>query len=87
MYVKPAARTVEGMTLVVRDPDLKDFLPPEGRDVPETMYWQRRLIEGDVVRAEPPSEPMFIDSDGQVHPVSAIEKASVHAIETGCADA
>ncbi|WP_295541080.1 DUF2635 domain-containing protein [uncultured Pseudacidovorax sp.] len=35
--------------LVVIDPDLKDRLPPEGRDVPDNDYWQRRLRDGDVV--------------------------------------
>ncbi|QNK65759.1 DUF2635 domain-containing protein [Variovorax sp. PAMC26660] len=54
MYVKAAP----GMKC--RDPDLKDLLPDEGRDVPDTDYWQRRLRDGDVVPAEPPaaaSEP------------------------------
>ncbi len=48
MYVKPAP----GMQ--IRDPDLKDLIPAEGREVPETMYWQCRLRDGDVVPAEPP---------------------------------
>ncbi|MGJ7611151.1 MULTISPECIES: DUF2635 domain-containing protein [unclassified Variovorax] len=48
MYVKAAP----GMK--VRDADLKDLLPDEGRDVPETDYWQRRLRDGDVVLADPP---------------------------------
>lgn len=43
MYVKPAAG------LVIRDPDLKDMLPEEGREVPETGYWNRRVRDGDVV--------------------------------------
>lgn len=54
MYVKPAPRQIEGMPLVVRDPDFKDLLPPEGRDVPESDYWQRRLRDGDVVLADAP---------------------------------
>jgi hypothetical protein len=57
MFVKPADRQVEGMPLVVRDPDLRDFLPPEGREVPDSMYWHRRLIDGDVVLATPPEAP------------------------------
>lgn len=56
MYVKAAPRLINGEPLVVRDPDLKDHLPPEGRDVPETDYWLRRLREGDAVLTEPPSE-------------------------------
>lgn len=63
MFVKPAARTVEGAPLVVRDPDLRDLLPAEGRDVPETQYWQRRLMEGDVVLAEPPKAPVVAAHD------------------------
>lgn len=57
MYVKPAERQVEGMPLVVRDPDLKDLLPAEGRDVPETPYWRRRVIDGDVVLSAAPEAP------------------------------
>lgn len=47
MYVQPAPG------LVIRDPDLLDFLPAEGRDVPETDYWSRRVRDGDVVLAKP----------------------------------
>lgn len=44
MLVKPAPG------LKIRDPDLKDLIPDEGRDVPETsLYWHRRLRDGDVV--------------------------------------
>ncbi|MBX6382081.1 MAG: DUF2635 domain-containing protein [Microbispora sp.] len=49
MYVKPAPG------LAVRDPDLRDFLPPEGREVPENTYWAARLRDGDVLAAEPPT--------------------------------
>lgn len=42
MFVKPAAG------LRVRDPVKKDFLPDEGREVADSLYWQRRLIDGDV---------------------------------------
>lgn len=50
MYVKPAPG------LVIRDPDLKDLLPEEGREVPETDYWHRRVRDGDVVQ-EAPAKP------------------------------
>lgn len=43
MLVKPAKG------LAVRDPMLLDLLPPEGRDVPDTDYWHRRLRDGDVI--------------------------------------
>ena len=48
MYVKPASG------LKIRDPDLKDFLPEEGREVPGTGYWVRRVRDGDVLIATPP---------------------------------
>lgn len=50
MFVKPAA----GM--VIPDPDRNDVLPAEGRDVPSSDFWMRRLRDGDVVTAEPAHE-------------------------------
>jgi hypothetical protein len=51
MFVKPA------QGLVVRDPDLKDLLPAEGRHVSDdSMFWHRRLRDKDVELAEPPAE-------------------------------
>lgn len=50
MFVKPAPG------LLIRDPDLKDFLPAEGRDVPETPYWTRLLhVYRDVVPVDLPA--------------------------------
>jgi hypothetical protein len=44
MLVKPAPG------LKIRDPELKDLLPEEGREVSnDNMYWHRRLRDGDVV--------------------------------------
>lgn len=43
MKVKPA------QGIKIRDPDLKDFLPEEGRDVPDSPFWHRRVRDGDVV--------------------------------------
>lgn len=50
MLVKPAP----GLT--IRDPDLFDFLPADGREVPDTDYWNRRLRDGDVVLAAAPTQ-------------------------------
>lgn len=51
MFVKPAPG------LVVRDPDLKDLIPAEGRHVSDdSMFWHRRLRDKDVVLAKPPAE-------------------------------
>lgn len=38
-------------------PDLvhDDFLPPEGREVPWSTYWQRRIDKGDVIAREVPA--------------------------------
>lgn len=44
MRIKPAR---EG--LIVLDPATYFPLPAEGAEVPETSYWQRRLLDGDVV--------------------------------------
>lgn len=43
MFVRPA----EG--LQVRDPATKRHIPVEGKEVPESSYWLRRLKCGDVV--------------------------------------
>lgn len=43
MQVKP----VSGRQ--VPDPEKGGFLPPEGRAVTATIYWLRRLADGDVV--------------------------------------
>jgi hypothetical protein len=47
MFVKP----VENRQ--VPDPVRGDTLPPEGREVEPIQYWQRRLVDGDVVEAAP----------------------------------
>ncbi len=47
MFVKPT----EGRS--VADPARGDTLPPEGREVEPTQYWQRRLNDGDVVESTP----------------------------------
>ncbi len=50
MFVKPAP----GIT--VPDPERGGALPPEGRNVEPTQYWQRRIADGDVVEAVPQPE-------------------------------
>jgi hypothetical protein len=46
MHVTPA------LGLSVRDPELMDLLPAEGREVPNNYYWNRRLRDGDVVSSD-----------------------------------
>lgn len=55
MYVKAAPG------LVIRDPDLKDLLPTEGRNVPDSPYWQRLERDGDVVLSQPNTEVQEAD--------------------------
>lgn len=43
MYVTPAPG------LKIPDPDLQDYLPDNGREVPDTPYWQRRILDRDVL--------------------------------------
>ena len=43
MFIKPFPG------LSIRDPDRGDRVPAEGRDVPESAYWRRRLAERSVV--------------------------------------
>jgi hypothetical protein len=38
----------------IPDPQLRDFLPVDGRVVPFDVYWARLLRDGDVVEMEPP---------------------------------
>lgn len=45
MFVKPAPG------LRIPDPDLHDFLPEQGREVPDAPYWRRRIHDQDVVIA------------------------------------
>ena len=56
MFVKPA----DG--LVIPDLDRNDALPAEGRDVPASDFWLRRLRDGDVVRTARPSSEMFSEA-------------------------
>lgn len=75
MYVKAAP----GMK--IRDPDLKDLIPDDGRDVPDTDYWRRRLRDGDVVEAKPPAAASEADPAPEqaalpVAPAPKAEKAA-----------
>ncbi len=49
MFVKPAPG------LKVRDPVSLLHLPEDGKEVPESSYWYRRLRSGDVFLASPPA--------------------------------
>ncbi len=47
MKVKPADPNA-----VIRDPHTKVPLPAEGGEVPDNNFWNRRLLDGSVVRIE-----------------------------------
>lgn len=49
IFVKPAPG------LIVRDPDTREALPPEGKQVPRSIYWIRRLRDRDVTEAAAPA--------------------------------
>jgi len=73
MFVKPAPG------LKVRDPVKKDYLPVDGRTVPDTsIYWTRRLQFGDVVKATPPAPAPAAPA-----PKEAAAKPTPVAIEGG----
>ena len=56
MYLVPA----EGLS--IPDPDRRDRLPAEGREVPSSDYWNRRLRDGDVRIGTPPApEPAPVE--------------------------
>lgn len=59
MRVKPAKPGA-----IVRDPDSKRPLPPEGARVSDTTYWRRRLRAGDVVLVTEPAEAPARDAKG-----------------------
>jgi hypothetical protein len=49
MYLKPAPGAQ------VPDPERGDLLPPDGREVQFTQYWQRRINDGDVTEDPAPA--------------------------------
>lgn len=47
MFIKPKSG------LRIRDPQMQDYLPEEGREVNKSMYWFKRLKDGDVIETKP----------------------------------
>lgn len=65
MFIKPATPATK-----IRDPHTKRHLPPEGREVPESTYWLRRLRDGSAVLAE---RDLFDFFEGQQSPAEGSE--------------
>jgi Protein of unknown function (DUF2635) len=65
MRVKPA----EGRAVL--DPHTFRPLPAEGRNVPDSTFWRRRLRDKDVVLVEDAPEPQPLDAPDNQQPYSA----------------
>ena len=57
LFLKPARDD-----LVVRNPANREALPAEGKSMPDTPYWRRRLKDRDVVETKPP-KPVAKDKE------------------------
>lgn len=66
MFIKPAPG------LKIPDPDLNDFLPELGREVPDGPYWRRRINDQDVALATPAAEEPVIADDRSAKDDSSI---------------
>ena len=60
----------------LRDPDRRDRLPPEGRDVPATEFWHRRIAEGGVMVVNPPVAVLTPRNGRRAAAEPAVEQAS-----------
>lgn len=57
---------VPAQGLILRDPITGEILPPEGKHLPDSKYWRRRLAEGSVTIAEPPApQPVKKSTKGE----------------------
>jgi len=46
---------------IIRDPHSRIALPADGGEVPESSFWIRRLIAGEVIRVEESTAPIGFD--------------------------
>lgn len=82
MKIKPNPnKKVNEIKIEVFDPIRGDFIPSEGREVPEIPYWIRRIQVGDVVRTEKiePVEAAEPEDAPAEEPVEAAEPEEVPA--------
>lgn len=75
--IKPnPEKKVNGQPLKIYDPVREDFLPVEGRVVPELSYWLRRLQSGEVLKVEDKEEvtsPVTLDTGSDSEPDAELE--------------
>ncbi|WP_315734170.1 DUF2635 domain-containing protein [Bradyrhizobium sp. SZCCHNR1093] len=59
IFVKPVLVTIDGITrpAPVRDPVSFKRLDPAGEWKPRSQYWNRRLLQGDVIEVSPAQAP------------------------------
>lgn len=76
MFVKPGPNEdgPDGLH-VVRIPHTHALLPAEGQEVPDNQFWQRRLMQGDVVRATSPKEAAAEQTAAAAVATAAVEHA------------
>jgi|GEM_PF-2000021 len=71
MRVRPATKGH-----IIRDPHTKRQLPDEGGEVPDTIYWQRKLARGEVVPVDG-DEPRPVSPENA--PVAGLATRPVHS--------
>lgn len=77
MFVKPAAGRA------VRDPVKGTLLPEDGAEVPESMFWIKRLRDGDVVKVDTSVSAAKLTA--AVKNVDAVADKSAVSTDTGSA--
>lgn len=79
MLVVPVPDIVPGLKTAIFDPDLRDHLPDEGRDVPDNGYWQRHIADGSVTVGDAPAAVAAVS-----HETTPVNEASgTGVINTG----
>ncbi|MEH6477976.1 MAG: DUF2635 domain-containing protein [Sneathiella sp.] len=81
LHLKPNPdKKVDGKPIKVFDPVRKDYLPTEGRNVPNTPYMRRRLRDKDVAQSAVVYSPAGGSADDE-KPVMTLEEAVAYCYE------
>ena len=67
--------------LDVLHPHTRQPIPREGMDVPEDIYWMRRLRDKDVVLADPPAPVSEIAAERAPPPAPAASDEAEHLVD------